>query len=135
MIKKRRFKVDKLIRDYMPEVMHSQGVEVTARIMEQDEYMQRLKDKLLEEASEVVEAQTSAEYIEEIADLIEVIQALVNATGLSNEQIELRRLSKQQERGGFGKRIYGAYVEVPADSKRIDFYLSRLEECSDEEAA
>ena len=50
-----RFKVDKLIRDKLPQIMRASGIQVFERVMEKDEYLKRLKDKLLEEAKEVIE--------------------------------------------------------------------------------
>ncbi|MBC6686557.1 hypothetical protein H9I48_05005 [Wolbachia pipientis] len=37
-----------------------------------------------------------------------------------DEQIEEKRISKKQERGGFENRIYNIYIEV--NSKSIDYY-------------
>lgn len=54
MIQTHRFKVDKLIRDKLPQIMRSSGIQVFERVMEKDEYLKRLKDKLLEEAKEVI---------------------------------------------------------------------------------
>lgn len=74
--------------------------------MEKDEYIERLKNKLLEEAKEVVASKTPDETLEELADLLEVIHAIGKESGLSIEQIEKKRISKKQERGGFENHIY-----------------------------
>ena len=58
MNKKYRFKVDKLIRDKTPATLNKIDVALFERVLEQDEYRARLKDKLLEEANEVFEAKT-----------------------------------------------------------------------------
>ncbi|MBV2145877.1 MAG: nucleoside triphosphate pyrophosphohydrolase [Wolbachia endosymbiont of Pissodes strobi] len=89
-------------------------------MMEKDEYIERLKDKLLEEVKEVIASKTSDENLEELADLLEVIHALGKESGLSIEQIEEKRISKKQERGGFENRIYNTYIEVNSNS--IDYY-------------
>jgi predicted house-cleaning noncanonical NTP pyrophosphatase (MazG superfamily) len=47
-----RFKVDKLIRDRLPAMMQAQGLTVFTRRLDDTEYVARLKDKLIEEASE-----------------------------------------------------------------------------------
>ncbi|WP_395463290.1 MazG-like family protein [Wolbachia endosymbiont of Cantharis cryptica] len=65
--------------------------------MEKDEYIERLKDKLLEEAKEVIASKTPDENLEELADLLEVIHTLGKESGLSIEQIEEKRISKKQE--------------------------------------
>ena len=119
------FKMDKLIRDLVPEMMRSRGMTLLARTMERDEYIQRLKDKLLEETNEIIEAKTSAELLEEFADVFEVIHALAKECNLSMEQIETKRCEKKQKNGAFGQRIYSAAIEMDADNENISYFLAR----------
>ncbi|MBN9542197.1 MAG: hypothetical protein J0G32_00175, partial [Alphaproteobacteria bacterium] len=54
----RRFKIDKLIRDKMPDIMRSMGLKVYERTVDLDEYLSVLKLKLVEEATEVFNAKS-----------------------------------------------------------------------------
>ena len=99
-------KIDKLVRDRIPEIMSSKGQIFSERIMEMDEYLRRLQDKILEEAREVSVAQDEAELKEELADLLEVIYALIKAHQFNPQEIEELRVKKLQEKGGFDNRIY-----------------------------
>jgi len=119
MTKKVRFKVDKLVRDKTQERLNRQRVTCPERVMETEEFVQRLKDKLVEEAHEVLEAQTTEEYLHEIADVLEVIHALTLAINLSYEQIEQKRLQIKEERGGFEGRKYHEYAEMEPDNKNV----------------
>ncbi|HJD57589.1 nucleoside triphosphate pyrophosphohydrolase [Candidatus Tisiphia endosymbiont of Ptychoptera albimana] len=121
------FKIDKLIRDLVPGIMRSRGVSVFERSMKEDEHIQRLKDKLLEETQEVIEAKTLDEVSEELADLLEVIFALGKEYNLSMEQIETKRLVKKQQNGGFDNRIYSSHIEMSSDNKDISYFLARPE--------
>ncbi|WP_265026844.1 nucleoside triphosphate pyrophosphohydrolase family protein [Wolbachia endosymbiont (group A) of Bombylius major] len=67
MNKKHCFKINKLVRDHTTEIIHSHGIIVYERVMEKDEYIECLKDKLLEEAKEVIASKTSDENLEELA--------------------------------------------------------------------
>ncbi|OZG32446.1 hypothetical protein RiCNE_01190 [Rickettsia endosymbiont of Culicoides newsteadi] len=127
MTRKYCFKMDKLIRDLVPGIMRSRGVSVFERSMKEDEYIQRLKDKLLEESQEVIDAQTPDEVSEELADLLEVIYALSKEYNLSMEQIEAKRFIKKQKDGGFDNRIYGSYIEMHSDNENIGYFLARPE--------
>ncbi|WP_341752914.1 MULTISPECIES: nucleoside triphosphate pyrophosphohydrolase [unclassified Candidatus Tisiphia] len=127
MTKRYCFKIDKLIRDLVPGIMRSRGVSVFERSMKEDEYIQRLKDKLLEEAQEVIDAKTPDEVSEELADLLEVIYALGKEYNLSMEQIETKRLVKKQQNGGFDNRIYSSHIEMSSDNKDIGCFLARPE--------
>mgnify|MGYP001063299604 CR=1 FL=1 len=55
----KRFKVDKLIRDKLPELMRSKGIVVHERVIESQEFISRLKEKLIEEAREVEQADST----------------------------------------------------------------------------
>ena len=121
----RRFKADKLIRNKMPEIMREWGINIFERKMEQDEYIARLKDKLIEEAKEVISAKEKHEICEELADLIEVIHSLIAVNHLSLEQVEEARLNKKAKKGGFDGKIYTPFAELSSDHEFISYYLDR----------
>lgn len=120
-----RFKVQKLIRDRLPQMMRSQGLAVFDRRLGDEEFVAALKDKLLEEAQEAREATSPAELADELADVMEVILALTQASGLSLDEIEARRIAKRAERGGFDQRVFNAAVEAEDDLPAAVYYLAR----------
>lgn len=122
-----RFKVEKLIRDRLPEIMRSQGQTLFERRLDDAEYAVELKKKLLEEAAEAVAAGPDS-LIEELADVLEVVIALAEASGTSLSEVEASRLAKRAERGGFSGRVYNAYVEAEAGSPAATYYLARPEQ-------
>lgn len=103
-----RFKVDKLIRDKLPQIMRASGIQVFERVMEKDEYLKRLKDKLLEEAKEVIASGSEKEMREELADLLEVMLSLAKAYGMELADIQQAAEQKRADKGGFDNRIYNA---------------------------
>jgi predicted house-cleaning noncanonical NTP pyrophosphatase (MazG superfamily) len=121
----RRFRVEKLIRDRLPELMRAQGLSVFERRMETGEFIARLKEKLIEEAREAAASESRGELVEELADLTEVVAALADAAGILPAEIETVRLKKRAERGGFDDRIFNAAVEAPDGAPAIDYYLAR----------
>lgn len=125
MIRKRRFKFDKLIRDKIPEIIRAEGAEVFERIMNKDEYINRLREKLVEEAQEVLEAKNTVDICEELADVLEVMIALCQVYNFSFEKVEQSRTEKKAAKGGFEKRIYNAFVEVESHHESICYYLER----------
>lgn len=118
---RRKFKVDKLVRDKTKERLHAKGVICVERVMETAEYLERLKDKLIEEAHEVVVAKTPEECLSEYADVLEVLYALAETMGFSPAAIEKKRLETRAERGGFDRRVYHESIEMDADNKNIDY--------------
>ncbi len=94
----------KLIRDNIPEILRNKGVEYKTRIAENEEYEQKLLEKLEEEVQELLSAEEK-DKIEEVVDILEVLYAISEARGISREQIEEIRTQKAKERGGFRQRI------------------------------
>ncbi len=65
----------KLVRDLIPEIIERAGRTPTVRLLDQDEYVEALHDKLLEEAEELRLASGRAR-LEEAADVYEVLLAI-----------------------------------------------------------
>ncbi len=102
---------NKLVRDRIPEIITKQGLTLTTRILEADEYLTELRTKLQEETNEFLTAESSSEAIEELADMLEVIHALAERHGASVQELERIRADKADKRGGFRDRIYLIGVE------------------------
>ncbi|MGE5674876.1 MAG: phosphoribosyl-ATP pyrophosphohydrolase [Mycobacterium leprae] len=92
----------KLIRDRIPEIIAASGRTCELRTLEPDEYLRSLDAKLGEELQEYLADGSLAE----LADLLEVIHAIVRARGSSVAELETIRAKKQQERGGFEQRLF-----------------------------
>lgn len=93
---------NKLVRDKIPEIIETSGKKAVFRMLSEDEYLEMLDQKLSEEMNEYL----SDKSMEEIADLLEVIHAVVKARGLSMEEVEKIRLSKKEKRGGFENKVF-----------------------------
>lgn len=95
----------KLVRDNIPALIEAEGKSAITHIASGPEYWKLLKEKLLEEVQEVLTATNVQDAQEELADVIEVIRAMVCYNGLTLEQLEKFRLQKREQRGSFDKRI------------------------------
>lgn len=96
---------NKLIRDRIPEVIEADGRRAHVRILDAIEYRDALRVKLQEELQEFLTASASEE-LEELADLVEVIHAIVRERGFALSELERVREAKLQKRGGFAKRLF-----------------------------
>lgn len=97
---------NKLVRDNIPVIIQQAGKVPKTTVLDQDRYVEELKVKLLEEANEILKAEEHNEVVEEAADLLEVLHALLGAKGISLEDIESVRKQKKEERGGFEEKIF-----------------------------
>lgn len=99
---------NKLVRDKIPDIIKSRGsMPIIRRIESDEEYLEALLDKDVEESLELA----SDTNLEELADKIEVLYAIGKAIGYTAKDIETARLKKLQERGGFEDRIFLESVE------------------------
>lgn len=92
---------DKLVRDRIPEIIESDGKTCVTETLSDARYLEMLDAKLTEELSEYQESKS----LEELADLLEVLRAVVRARGWTWEELELIRQEKAAKRGGFEKKI------------------------------
>ena len=90
---------NKLVRDKIPNIIKNNGGEPYTRILSNDEYIENLKKKLIEECNEVVSAKTKE-------DTLEVVRSLAKALGYSYENLIDAVENKATKRGGFNKKIF-----------------------------
>ncbi len=94
-------KYNKLVRDKIPEYIKSKGGTPITHIADDKEYWQKLKEKLQEEINEFAEAET----IEEMADILEVVDAICDYKKFNKDELEKTKNKKAQERGKFEDKI------------------------------
>lgn len=90
---------NKLVRDKIPEILDGKGIHYEKRIASDEEYKTELVKKLGEETEEFLRAGST----EELADVIEVIEALKKLSDYEN--VEEIRKNKLEDRGGFDQKI------------------------------
>lgn len=95
-------KYNKLVRDKIPEIIAERGKSVAYRKLNEEEYKVALELKLDEEVAEFHENPSIAE----IADIAEVLYALIEAYGYRVIDVIKYRAAKREEKGSFDERIF-----------------------------
>lgn len=100
---------NKLVRDRIPDIIAANGKACRTRQADGAEYRRLLEKKCAEEWQEYLESGS----LEEMADLMEALRALIAEQGWTEAQLEAARLAKRKARGGFESRIVLLDVTEP----------------------
>ena len=93
---------NKLVRDKITDIIKSDNKTCLTKVLDDEEYLSSLNTKLQEEMKEYLQ---SGE-VEELADLEEVLRAILDVKKVSYEDFEKIRLEKVSKRGTFKKKIF-----------------------------
>ena len=92
----------KLIRDRIPEIITANGQNANIRVLSDEEYAAALEKKLTEEIGEYLESKEPVE----LADVLEVVQALAEQHGVSFDELLAIKAEKQRKNGAFKKKLF-----------------------------
>lgn len=95
-------KYNKLVRDKIPEIIKKNGEDPICRILDDEEYLKELNIKLIEEANEFIDARNA----EELADIMEVLEAIAKVHNINWDEVRREKEVKRQKRGAFENKIY-----------------------------
>lgn len=97
----------KLIRDRIPERIEKDGLKAIIHVAAEEEFRQKLMDKLEEEVKEYI----SSNNIEELGDILEVVFTIAENQNISQEELLEIKKQKQNTNGGFTKKYILEKVE------------------------
>lgn len=97
---------NKLVRDKIPEIISLNGDTCKTKILSDEEYISALNTKLAEELNEYLESNN----IEELANLEEVLRAILDFNKISYSDFEKIRTAKAQKRGSFKNKLFLEYT-------------------------
>lgn len=105
-MKKKTVVYNKLIRDKIPEIVRADGWDPEIRVLNKKEYILALRKKILEEAKELNEGSGTDNLTEELADIQEIIYAILVSKNIKFSEFRKIQNKKRQKRGGFKKRLF-----------------------------
>lgn len=93
---------NKLVRDKIPKIIEKDNCKAIIRILDKEEYIKELNKKLKEEINEYIQSNNT----EELADIIEVIYAILDSKDITINEFEKIRQEKVSKRGAFKQKIF-----------------------------
>lgn len=94
--------VNKLVRDNIPFICKKNGQIPRTRVLDDKKYTSALNKKLKEEVREYLKSND----IEELADIVEVVEALAENQGSSIEEVMEIKQNKQNKNGAFKDKVF-----------------------------
>lgn len=95
---------NKLIRDNIPEIIEKSGKECDVKVLDDEEYIHKLKEKIIEEAHEVYEADKK-DIVGELADVLEIIETIEKYYNIEHGAVEKKKQDKAIKNGRFDKKL------------------------------
>jgi predicted house-cleaning noncanonical NTP pyrophosphatase (MazG superfamily) len=126
---KRRFLLNKLVRDEAATQWADRGIIMQSRILSDDEkFLEAVIEKMIEELQEMLSAGTYEELIEEVGDFEEMIGEFKKITALTQDVVDAVHAKKVTTKGGHTKRIFCDYIDVPeTETELISYYEANKE--------
>ena len=97
----------KLVRDKIPEIIKQKGKSFMIHTTNENEYWNKLLEKLKEETEEFIESNNE----EELIDILEVIDTICSFKNINKKELEIQKKVKSLKRGSFKDRIILEKVE------------------------
>ncbi len=97
---------NKLVRDGVPNIIKKSGrVFSIVQGHDDNDLLDYIKNKIIEESKEVRHANSKEEVVEELADLFEILEKLMVHMNISKKEIETKQSRKRIERGSFDNDV------------------------------
>ena len=109
---------NKLVRDRIPEIIELDGCDCKYHVAEDNEFERLLHAKILEEVQEFI-AKPSAE---EMADILEVLEAVRKHHKIDLDSIKHQKVMKKVNRGGFDKKYVLESTKKNIEIKEVEKY-------------
>lgn len=113
----------KLVRDLLPKQIADYGEEVIVTRLKGDAFVRALRTKLVEEAIEALDASGYDSFLEELADVMEVLDSLRQRLKLRKRDLNSKQRSKRLAKGGFNE----GYVLVETRNPSIGTEIKGIE--------
>lgn len=117
------FQFNKLVRDKLPRLYARLQQTIVTKKLSKDELLIALRQKLIEEASELpLESGMHAEIVSELSDVEQVMDDIRSQLNISREKISEAKQKKFVKKGGFSGGIFVEQIQLNDDDEWVDYY-------------
>ncbi len=119
----------RLVRDQVPKLVKEAGFDLTFRRLEGEDKPRFLKQKIAAEAAELEKADLAREK-EEVADVLEALEAFLVSRGFDREDLRRVKDAKRKRRGAF-EQCWVVEATAPAEAKVDDAPSANAQDSGD----
>lgn len=109
---------NKLVRDKVPSNIEHGGEVVSKTRLSGEALLRALREKLIEEAFEVLDAIDQDSIVGELADIVEIIDEILCQLGVGRDELQKRQDKKRERTGGFQDGLVLLETKNPLLTKR-----------------
>lgn len=116
-----RREFNKLVRDKVPSRVEENGEIAQTVAISGDDLLRALRDKLIEESFETLDAAGRDAIVSELVDVCEVVDGILGQVGISRAELMERQKIKRERNGGFASGVVLVKTENPLPAvKKVD---------------
>jgi len=115
------FLLDKLIRDKLRAEYEKLNQKATYKTLSKPEFIEALKQKLIEEANEI-DVTDRQSIVGEVADVYQVLEDMLAANDISLDEVQNAKRVKFEKKGGFAEATYIDTLELTDDDEWNGYY-------------
>ncbi|MEI7689422.1 MAG: nucleoside triphosphate pyrophosphohydrolase [Candidatus Saccharibacteria bacterium] len=116
------FKLNKLVRDKLKGIYEGMDQKPTYKKLSDIDHKTSLRDKIIEEASELDVSDEQSRIIDEVADLRQILDDLVKLCDITEDQVKLAQKIKYDKKGGFIEGVFVDTIELADDDEWVEYY-------------
>lgn len=134
MAEMKTFVINALVRDKRVALFEEQGCKVASTKLAPAAADEKLRGKIMEEATEAALAEDGEELLKEVADLMEVGLALLQLNGFGPDDLAKAMAARREKLGGFDERVFIDTLSAPVGSETYDYHKANSDKYPEVEA-
>lgn len=117
-----KFRLDKLVRDRLPEIYEEADQKAEYTKLTGDELKQALLRKAIEEINEIDLSESRPEITRELSHVQQALADLALLCDISPEQIEAVQVEEFEDKGGFTEGVFIYTIELNDHDSWVNYY-------------
>jgi phosphoribosyl-ATP pyrophosphohydrolase len=116
------FQIGALVRDKRVGLFEKDGCKVAYTKLAPAAADEKLRGKVMEEATELALSEEEGDLLKEAADVVETVLALLSLNGFDQDDLAKKMAERREKLGGFEGRIFIDTLTAPVGSETYEYH-------------